>query len=486
MKTDAGEMELLRETVADNNGWLDTDLDIPRDADGSSTLILEAWSEAPGQIALWSNPVLYDPRPAEPRGETDQRTAPNILLYVVDSLRADHLECYGYHRATAPHVAAMAGRGVRFRRCLTTETCTKPSMLSLAASVDMLAHGVNCYGPDAPPSLVMFPERLRWAGYVTGCVTENLYTPPDTPGRRVYSYVQDLDELTAARVGSTFAEASHFLEMHSNRPFFLYVHTMECHVHLYDDAYSYDAPPPFEGRWTNDQFDHINRYDETILFADANFQRLLMKLQQLGLDKRTLVIFTSDHGEGFGKHDGRIIHCYEPYDELSGVPLVMSWPGVLPEGCVVEPNVSLIDLAPTFLDLAGLPPCDQFQGMSLWPLVRGEQTTAFQTRPVFSFEGRYDAPLITTGAAIIEDLKAFGLVWTEQKQLFDLAADPDEFEDVASAHPEVTAQLSDALEAHWRAQAAMRAELGGTREAGATVVDPARDEALRALGYLDE
>ena len=468
--------------VADRATWMDLSADVSAHAGQQARITIQAASGHRSQVVLLSNPALTSAAGAPP-----STTAPwNILFYVVDSLRADHLPMYGYGRSTAPRLLALETEGTLFQRCFTQETCTKPSMATFSTGVDASVHGLTCMCAGTLGDFVQLPELLRQQGYVTGAVTENLYTPPEVPGRFTYSYLYDLDERTAAASGETFERVCQFLTQAGNRPFFLYVHTMECHVRISVALdLTYEAPGEFAGRWADyAQPDNLDAYDETILFADANFGRVLAKLDALGLAPRTLVVFTADHGEGFGAHEGQVAHGYEPFNELIHVPFLMRMPGVVPAGYRVTSNVQFLDLAPTFLDYAGLPPCAQFSGLSLRPLIEHGSDTAFRDRPIFSYTGE-DLSVDSVRSLILGDWKLLGS--SGRKRTFNIARDPDETRDERKAYRERYATLSSLFDAHSDEFSARRA---AQKEAEVPsqklLVQPETVERLRALGYLGD
>ena len=482
---------LFDESFEQLDAWRAIERPIPAYKPGAR-LLLESSEAAAETIVLWANPLLYS------RSEAAS-TQPNILVYVVDSLRADHLPCYGYERDTAPHLRAFADEGLLFEHFRSAETCTKASMTTLMSGVDALAHGIGCTGPGQPAGLPLFPALLREAGYVTGAVTENLYTPPDGPVAVEFSELVDLEEYSAARDGSTLEAVEDFLQKHRRRPFFLYVHTMEPHVRFFESIPVYDAPAPFLGNWgtpddsTNRLTDlrtwegasrrfHEDRYDECISFADANFQRVLDRLDALDLAENTVVLFLADHGEGFGAHGGRIIHGYEPFEELVGVPLILRWPGRIDPGLRMRGCYGMIDLAPTLLEIAGLGAPEIYAGASLVPCFKGRDIGADWGR--LSYQGTRPG-LLTHAAYAQGPWKVLGFLLNPLPALYHVGADPDEQNDLRLRHilrayrmrAKLFRAALDQLQRRPKEQAAEAEER--------PVIDPERLERLRNLGYLE-
>lgn len=460
---------------ADGPGaWNDISMDLSAYAGQTIRMRLTADGDD-GQVALWGNPQVVSMEPP-----VDQR--PSFLVYVVDSLRADHLNTYGYERGTGPRIEQLARQGVVLERFFASETCTKPSMTTFHTGVDASEHGLTCTTSLDAGGLTQLPELLRRSGYETIAITENLYTPPESDGRPVYSYLYDLDEDTAASSGATFTLIQQALERVRQRPFFLYVHTMECHIRI-DQAMNmtYGAPPPFGGTYTGGPDPQIDGYDDSIRFADANFGRALDALGFADLGHRTLVLFTGDHGEGFGVHEGRIVHGYEPYNELIRVPLVIRLPGRIPEGVRISGNAQFVDLAPTLLDYADLPPCEQFSGTSLRRLLDGA-ATSLDERPIPGYTGELlgpDAPR----SLILGSWKLLGT--PDRLALFDLLNDPDETNDVAGIEKDRYDELRPLFDAQ-TAEIRLREGQRLPAEGLPTLVRPETDERLRALGYLGD
>jgi hypothetical protein len=473
---------ILCQPVAPNQGWQDAQISLEPFAGKEITLVLRCSAGSGNPIALWANPVV-EKHWNSPSKPDEARTRPlNVLLYVVDCLRADHLDLYGYHRNTAPTISELAQRGLVFRRSTAPATCTRPSMASLFGGMDMLAHGYECERTGGPVTAQTFPELMREAGYTTFGVSENPYTPPDNPKSRQFCQLEDLDELAAARDGATFNAVDKFLAANSSRPFFLYVHTMECHAHIRgENDYVYSAPPPHGGRWSSGESDHLNGYDESIGFADANFGRVWDRLKALGLERDTLIIFTADHGEGFLAHEDRYIHGYEPFDELTSVPLLMHLQGALTPGSIFLPNVQSLDLAPTILDMAGLPPCAFFQGRNLNPYLRGAAQNDLWSRIIYSYAGMINSA-DTPACAILGESKLFGGL-SDAKVLFRLDRDPLEKTDYAPEEADTLRFLQGELKRHSEEQMKLRDDLRRSG-VGAETVSPADQEVLRAVGYM--
>ena len=239
----------------------------------------------------------------------------------------------------------------------------------------------------------------------------------------------------------------------------------------------------------------VDWYDGSIRGLDTELGRLFERLKGLGLDDRTLVVFTADHGEEFLDH-GRTFHGQSVYGELTQVPLMMRWPGVLPAGRVVDEVVQTIDVMPTLLAISGLTAPPEIQGQSLVPLVRpseGSASASWRPRPAISekavtnpAQGAAPAPHDTEAFAITDG--SWKLIHHTKRpnggpefELFDVAKDPLNLNDIAARQPEVVQRLAK-LVAGWR-QMALAARLKPDAEATKGLTQE-QLQRLRSLGYV--
>ena len=376
--------------------------------------------------------ILGMPAGCGPRPDSARR----FVLVTIDTLRADRLGCYGAAAGGTPTLDALAVHGVRFETAIAPAPLTLPSHASLLTALDPNRHGVHHNAlfrlGEGPATLA---ERMREAGFTTAAFVSAFILDGRFGLARGFEHYNDRMGLEDHRVPSPASRradeavdaALAWLETAPDR-FFLW-------LHLYDPHAPYTPPPPFDERFREDP------YAGEIAFADAQLGRLLA-----ALDARwpagTLVAVTSDHGEGLGEH-GEPTHSYGVYDATQRIPLLLRGPG-LPAGSVVEELVRLEDLAPTLLELAGARPLEDATGRSLLPLVwraPDEPRVAY----LETLATHFDLALSPLWGVRTRDRK---YVRAPRPELYDLAADPREERNLASADPEGAARLDRLLEAH--------------------------------------
>ncbi|HKX45255.1 MAG TPA: sulfatase, partial [Planctomycetota bacterium] len=302
-------------------------------------------------------------------GCSEQTTPPRAIVVIsLDTLRADHLGCYGYARPTSPNIDALAAEGVLFERAISQASSTLPAHRALFQSREASLAG------GAEPTLA---ELLGRAGFRTVAFTGGGNVSAAFGfGRGFERYVEDPRGFAHA-----FDAVELWLREHAGERFFLFLHSYDVHA-------PYDPPPPFDsvfypdyagpltGRETRallrslaprgehassaparrldeeDERKLVALYDGGILYADQFVGRLVLLLRELGIDDETALVLLSDHGEEFWEH-GSVLHSHSLYQELVHVPLIFSLPGGRAAGARVAETVRLIDVAPTLLELLG-------------------------------------------------------------------------------------------------------------------------------------
>jgi choline-sulfatase len=431
----------------------------------------------------------------------------NVLLYLVDTLRADHLSPYNQGtRVRTPGLASFVQQAVTMRRAHSQENWTKPSVATLLSSLMPWEHTAVEDASVVPESVALLPELLREQGFFTGSFIANGYVSDRfgfQQGWHTYrNYIREGRRNDAEFVA---ADVLRWLdEREDARPFFLYVHTIDPHVpyrrreetlSLYGDT-RYSGPAAVAnnadllgrvklGRVTLAAADraHLEAlYDGEITYHDIHFQTIMDGLERRHLADDTLVIITSDHGEEFWDH-GSVGHGHSVYEELLHVPMFVRHPGLPTDRAAVREvgdDVGLVDVLPTIFDALGLPAPEGISGRSFLPALLGQSNSA----PVATVSGFMENWRTVT----LSDLKLIHRA-NGTFRLFDLASDPSEQHDLAPQRPLAVRHLRALLglrlaDADPVARGPRRGARPREHQATSTRIDPETAAQLRALGYL--
>lgn len=394
----------------------------------------------------------------------------NILLLSLDTLRADHLSCYGWRRLTSPNIDAVAAQGVLFTEAFSTHIPTHPAHTSLFAGMDVMSHQIVAQGAkvELDPSIRTLPEILRDAGYFTAAADNlgrwfargfNVYEGYDWPkGADGWRKAEGVN-LSALKVLKACARQS--------RPFFAFLHYWDPHT-------PYLPPPPFSRMfYSGDETDPANtsmepvlnfrpfmwyfrqwmghvtdirfpcaQYDAEIAYMDACLVHIWTFLSDTGLDENTLVVITSDHGEELDEHAHWFDH-HGLYDTNIRVPLIMRCPGVLPAGQRVRGFVRLMDVAPTILDLAGMGDAVAelgMDGVSAVPTINGQEDGTCDTLYLTESTWMRKRGIRTRQWKYIHALEP-DIHGMPPEELYNLSADPGETRNLADTHRAVAEEL---------------------------------------------
>jgi arylsulfatase A-like enzyme len=339
----------------------------------------------------------------EPTG----RARPNVLVVLVDALRADHLGAYGYARATSPHIDALASEGVLFERAFAQSPWTKPSIPTLFTSLYPIQHGV--YEGETPGSagflesdvlaheLTTIAEVFRAAGYRTAAFVNNAHLLPGQGFAQGFD-LYDQGDLDAAEINRRFLA---WLDGEQGPPFLAYLHYLDAHWPFRPEpafAARFAPAGPYDGVFAQESWrglrDRINRgrvtltdrdreelvarHDGAVAQVDAAVGELLAALRGRGALDTTLLLLTSDHGEELLDH-GRVGHGGTLYDEVLHVPLLIRPPGGAEASRIAEP-VRLLDVLPTLAAAAGVPAPAGLEGRDLLGPRGGEPELVAETR----------------------------------------------------------------------------------------------------------
>lgn len=455
-------------------------------------------------LAFWFNPVLY----------LQKSDTKNVLLISLDTLRPDHLGCYGYYRNTSPNIDALSRDSAVFLNTFASSPWTLPSHVSMMTSLNCVNHRVYHTDQRVDPAIPTLADILRNQGHITGAATGGGFVSG------LYGFSKGFDayhvrgHVVARDAANTAARfAVEWIERHKDRDFFLFLHTYQIHN-------PYDSPAPYNTLFLDKtasftridmsplRFNHENRfkpipeatrqniislYDGEIRYTDEMLIRpVIQKLKALGLYDNTMIIVTSDHGEEFFEH-GSWLHTHSLYNETIKVPLVIKFFDSAHAGRRIHRYARLIDIMPTVLDALGLKVRGRgMDGKSLLPILegktRGTPERVFLSELAANVMGKHipekkavnlnHRKLILNAPFREEDLAYF---WTpppptERTEVFDLEKDPQELMNRAAQDPKITEALLERLNEENR----QRRDFASSK----TKMSEELRKELRALGYI--
>jgi arylsulfatase A-like enzyme len=424
---------VLRDAWQDRRPWTDYRLDLGRLGGRVGWLDVSARGPEGATLAI-GGPLLL--------GRAVEAPRPNVIVYVVDCLRADHVGAYGYPRPTTPGIDSLASESVLFEKAYVCAPWTKPSVGCLFTSLPPRLHGAHSIEHPLSPTVLTLAEAFQAGGYVTAAWVTNPFLDKRVFGfaRGFDRYVELAHRWAGQNVGNVPADAAElrsvipWLEENRSSRFFLYLHSLDLHA-------PYRARAPFDRVFVREDVTDpmqrdIDRYDTELAYNDREIAHLLGELRRLGLLESTLFVLTADHGEEFMEH-GFTRHGRSLYDALLHVPVIVRLPGASRAGERIAGAVSNLDLAPTLLDYAGLPVPASFEGHSQRPAIEAGRT--LEERHLFA---EHIGPRELLFAVRDGRHKLIErLVPDPGTELFDYVADPLETRNLAEARPAETERL---------------------------------------------
>ena len=432
---------------------------------------------------------------------------PNILLVSIDSLRADHLSCYGHFNETSPVIDAAAGEGARFEKAMAPSPWTLPSHMSMLSSLAPRQHQVTEDHTKLRDEAVLLSEVLADAGYATAGFVSGPYV------KAIYGFSQGFDlyddfsavrrlgrpEQTIITSPILRKKTSEWFKKWDRegreKPFFMF-------LHMFDVHYDYNPPAPYKMMFDPDykgpvtgikmlnakhfrgdvdprNIEHLAAlYDAEIRFTDFHLGKILNVLRNLGVYDDTILVITADHGEEFFEH-GWMSHRRTLFDESIHIPLVMRYPSEIPAGVVVEQMVRTVDIAPTILSLAQIPKPENFGTSSLKaPHAERDLTGLIQNGtwgeapPVLSF-GQLHGGLSSVRSEKFKVIQRNN----GKPQFYDLEKDPRE-------QSRIKGRKSRELKALRKQLRAWKLAAHPEKLAQPTELSQEQMELLRALGYI--
>jgi arylsulfatase A-like enzyme len=458
----------------------------------------------PQSFSFWINPELYVPE-ENPR---------NVILISLDTLRPDHLGCYGYGKDTSPHTDALAGDAVMFLNTFATSPWTLPSHVSLMTALNCINHQVYDSRQKMDPSIPTLADYLHSAGYSSAALTGGGFVSGFygfDKGFERYAIKGSATDPEAADVLSR--AASRWITGHRNRSFFLFLHTYQIHDPYFPPSRYAEEFCPGEGALKKIDMhalglknekrfsplpeamrnNIVGLYDAEIRYTDdALIRPLLSQLKELGIYDKTMIVLTSDHGEEFFEHQSWH-HTHNLYNETIKVPLLIKFFDSAHKGKRVERFARLTDILPTILDSLGIKGDGGFvDGESLLPLLRpggedSEERTFISELGAGVVHNRLPKRVaVNLGPykLIVNDefpAASFGYFLhppppVGRLEVFDLSSETGETEDLAQSQPARTRELFS----HYQARYKKLRE--GTAEE--TAIDAKTQEDLKSLGYI--
>jgi choline-sulfatase len=412
--------------------------------------------------------VLLGPA-ALAQGPAPKNSPPDVYLITIDTLRADHVGCYGYKQVETPALDALAADGVRFTQAFTHSPITNTSHITILTGLLPSVHGVTDFGVPLSPQHVTAAELLKKQGYQTAAFIGAVILDSSTlaPGLdRGFDFYDNFpkddgkdadgknaDGQKAERWGrverrgmEVVTHAETWFDKHRTGPHFVW-------VHLYDPHDPYEPPPPFSEKYK----DHL--YDGEIAYADSAVAHWIAFLKKAGVYDNAIIVVTGDHGEGLGEH-GEETHGLFLYDSTLHIPLILKVAGAAHHGTVIDSQVRTTDILPTILSATGVTAPPELNGDSLFPLIEQDvrqqtsnaPTTGAQESSSRQLFAETDYPL-RWGWASLRALRADNTKWIEapRPELYNLQADPKELKNLYPGDSS-KAQSMQAEMAKWKAK----------------------------------
>ena len=369
----------------------------------------------------------------DPVDPGEEKKIRNVVLITLDTTRADALGVYGQSLKPTPNLDRLAGEGVYFGQCAASSPTTLPSHATIFTGKHPYAHGARSnWGYVLSEDNATLAEVLSSHGFITGAEVAAPVVSRPSRLNQGFDHFRDVSSPGVKRLVSKpgvdgrsrpikqrgaadiTAGGIEFLRANRARRFFLW-------LHYFDPHSEYRPPASFLSRLPS------SAYHAEIMYADHEIGRFLQMLARLGLADQTLVVATADHGEGLDEHYEQS-HSFFVYEATMRVPLIVKGPSGIPAGRRVDAVVRTADIAPTILDLLGLPPLDGVQGVSLRPLLVGASRDLGLTAYGESIEH-----FATFDASVLRYAREgkWKLIYKLKPELYDLEADPHELRDLA-------------------------------------------------------
>ena len=455
-------------------------------------------------LAGWFNPVIYVP----------QQKTKNVLLISLDTLRADHVGCYGYPRETSPNIDQLAEDSAVFLNTFATSSWTLPSHVSLMTALNCINHQVYHNDQKINPSILTLADVLREDDYFNGAITGGAFVKGSFGFNKGFDSYRVGGNISSPDSAQKICTASlNWIRKHKDRNFFLFVHTYQIHT-------PYESPSPYNENFLADDAEYkrirqrkfrfyqenryipvtdklrqniIDLYDAGILYTDEVLIKALVdELKALGIYDNTMIILVSDHGEEFYDHKAWA-HSHSVYNEIIKVPLIIKFFDLEHAGVKIKKYARLTDVLPTILDALNIDYPDQYlDGETLLDLIINKKAddaeriflSELATDPIDRMIPRKIAinqgknKLIMNDEFTTQKLAYFTTPppKIEKFEIYDLEADPQEKNNFSLSSPDLTRQLLKFMEIHF----VQKCEWSSIKTENEAEIR----EQLRALGYI--
>jgi len=394
----------------------------------------------------------------------------NLVLFGIDSLRADHMSCYGYRRLTTPHLDKVAREGVLFEDAYSPYIPTTPGYTAMLTGMDVVSNQMVSLRAKGPidPSIRLLPEILGGKGYVSACIGFDGQFYRGFDRYENYKAWMSWEEAPGHKAEALNEKALPLLESMADKPFFLFMRHMDPHApylppppfprmfyegdekdpskHSMEPVFAFKPFTEFFKSWMppgiTDADYIVALYDASLAYMDACIQHILTRLEALDLMERTLIVVTSDHGETLTEHECYFDH-HGLYEPTIHVPLILKCPGRLPEGKRVRGFVLQQDLTPTVLGLLGYGEVAEelkMDGKSVLPVVKGERLANYSEFYISECTWMRKRGWRTPEWKLIEALEP-DFHGKPPLELYNLIDDPGENHNLAEEEPETVEAL---------------------------------------------
>jgi arylsulfatase A-like enzyme len=448
-------------------------------------------------LSFWYDPLLFQKTDSKKQDEI------NVILISLDTLRADHLGCYGYTRNTSPHIDSLAQDSAVFQNAFSQSPWTLPSHTSMLTALNPYHHQVYLKEEKMHPSIITVADILRVNHYLCGGITAGGYVSEE------FGFAKGFDNYRGERYIAYSVDEARQISLHSqewleknkDKKFFLFLHTYQIHDPYFaheniTESYVQGSliwkKMPLAKFLGNQQEKRkypfsekekenlVGLYDGEIKYTDeVLIAPLIRKLKELDLYDRTMIILTSDHGEEFYDHDSWL-HSHTLYDELINVPLIVKFPESKNRGKRIDTIVRSIDIMPTLLEEADIDYSPfEIDGKSLVPIVKGKEKKNRVFISDFTHKGSEELR-----PAVVATNKDFYKIIVNRRSsppkisLFNLRNDPLERISLEEAKSKLVRELFNSILEHYQN---FKPVQGKSQRA---IIDKKLEERLKALGYI--